>query len=264
MVAVEKFVKEGTVVKDVDGIDLLEWATLDLIPEDAFSKTLGPLRVRCVKAAPKDQIAATRCLEQCLLHWDLVSAQQIAAMVDRSIPQERHFMFWNIVITHMLATSEQSPPEKKKLYGTLAQRQIERAAQLTEQAHTSQTEPQGRSIKTEEEVLLLYDIVETHGTAEDVKKLLDSPVFSPLVQFRMGRKELFQRVALRFLHQKEWKSLFNICKDCLSVTDESGEPTLLASDWSVWKQFIDAAAQLKASNTEYGQPCEALGDRASC
>lgn len=75
--AVDKFVKDGTVVKDVDGIDLLEWATLDLIPEDAFPETIGPLRVRAVKAAPKDKIAATRCLQSCLLHWDLVSAQQV-------------------------------------------------------------------------------------------------------------------------------------------------------------------------------------------
>lgn len=75
--AVDKFVKDGTVVKDVDGIDLLEWATLDLISEDAFPETLGPLRVRAVKAAPKDKIASTRCLQSCLLHWDLVSAQQV-------------------------------------------------------------------------------------------------------------------------------------------------------------------------------------------
>ena len=64
-------------VKDVDGIDLLEWATTELIPEEAFSETVGPLRVRAVKAAPKDKIAATRCLQSCLLHWDLVSAQQV-------------------------------------------------------------------------------------------------------------------------------------------------------------------------------------------
>lgn len=64
-------------VKDADGIDLLEWATLDLTSDDDFVETLGPLRVRTVKAAPKDKNVATRCLESCLLHWDLVSAQQV-------------------------------------------------------------------------------------------------------------------------------------------------------------------------------------------
>jgi N-terminal acetyltransferase B complex non-catalytic subunit len=65
------------VVKDVEAIDLLEWASGELAEENAFAETLGPLRVRLVKAAPKDKIAATKCLESCLLHWDLVSAQQV-------------------------------------------------------------------------------------------------------------------------------------------------------------------------------------------
>lgn len=77
--AVGQYVKDGTVVKDVDAIDLLEWATLDLVHEDSFAQTIGPLRVRAVKASPKDRSAATRCLESCLLHWDLVSAQQVSA-----------------------------------------------------------------------------------------------------------------------------------------------------------------------------------------
>lgn len=75
--AISQFVKDGTVIKDVDAIDLLEWATGELTEEEDFAETLGPLRVRLVKASPKDKIAATRCLESCLLHWDLNSAQQV-------------------------------------------------------------------------------------------------------------------------------------------------------------------------------------------
>lgn len=76
--AIAQFVKDGTVVKDADAIDLLEWATGDLTDEEDFVQTLGPLRVRCVKASPKDKINATRCLMSCLLHWDLESAQQVS------------------------------------------------------------------------------------------------------------------------------------------------------------------------------------------
>ncbi|POR34924.1 Uncharacterized protein TPAR_04852 [Tolypocladium paradoxum] len=254
--AVGQYVKDGTVVRDVDAIDLLEWATLDLVHEDGFAQTLGPLRVRAVKASPKDRSAATRCLESCLLHWDLVSAQQIAAIIDRSFPKERAFLFWNIVITHMLATSPQSPPEKWKLYGTLAQKQIERAAQLTEQARTTAPEdeppkPPARGVQTEEEILLLYDVVETHGTAADIEKLLASPVFSPVSQFRLGRKELFLRIAAKHQRQGDWESLFDLCRDCLSDADEDDVPTLLAADWLVWRHFIDAASHLKTVNPEY-------------
>ncbi|UNI17079.1 hypothetical protein JDV02_003457 [Purpureocillium takamizusanense] len=251
--AVRKYVEDGTVVKDADGIDLLEWATLSLLDDDDFPETLGPLRVRCVKASPKDKTAATRCLESCLLHWDLVSAQQIAAIIDRSFPAERSFLFWNIVITHLLAKSPQSPPEKKKLYGMLAQKQIERAAQLTEQARNTNAEdapptPPARSVKTEEEILLLYDVVETHGSVDDFAKLLTSPVFSPVSQFRLGRKELFLRVVAQLRRQGDWQRVFDFCHECLSDADENDEPTLLASDWSVWKHFIDAASQLKSVN----------------
>ncbi|KAG6019833.1 hypothetical protein E4U41_003066, partial [Claviceps citrina] len=249
--AIDKFVKDGTVVKDADAIDLLEWFTVELIPEHAFSDTIGPLRVRAVKAQPKDKVAATRCLQSCLLHWDLNSAQQIAAIMDRSFPQDRHFMFWNIVITHLLATSSQAPPDKKKLYAMLAQKQIERAALLTEQAHASHADDgttPARGIRTEQEVLLLYDIVETHGTAEDWNKLVGSPVFSPVAQFRLGRKELFQRVASKYKRSQQWALLYDLCHECLSDAGKEGELTLLACDWSVWRQFLEAAAYMKSSD----------------
>ncbi|QUC20999.1 uncharacterized protein UV8b_05240 [Ustilaginoidea virens] len=250
--AVNKFVEDGTVVKGVDAIDLLEWASVDLMPEDAFSRTLGPLRVRAVKASPKDKIAATRCLQSCLLHWDLVSAQQIAAIVDRSFSQDRDFLFWSIIITHMLAESSQCPPEKKKLYGMLALKQVERAAQLTEQAHVSNPEggAPARGVKTEEEILLLYKVVETHGSPEDLEKLVASPVFSPAVQLRLGRRELFLRVSQRYRKQHSWEQLCNLCHDCLSDNNDADEPSLRACDWSVWKQYIEAAAQLKSCNPD--------------
>lgn len=75
--ALMQYVKEDAVIKDADAIDLLEWATRDLNEEDEFPKTLGPLRVRAAKAGPKNRDNITRCLESCLLHWDLVSAQQV-------------------------------------------------------------------------------------------------------------------------------------------------------------------------------------------
>lgn len=75
--ALTQYANDDTVIKDADAIDLLEWATRDLNDEDDFPSTLGPLRVRAAKAAPKNKDNATRCLESCLLHWDLVSAQQV-------------------------------------------------------------------------------------------------------------------------------------------------------------------------------------------
>ncbi|KAJ3496819.1 hypothetical protein NLG97_g2373 [Lecanicillium saksenae] len=252
MTALYTYVKDGTVIKDADGIDLLEWATRDLLEEDEFTKTLGPLRVRAAKASPKDKSQTTRCLESCLLHWDLVSAQQIAALIDKSFPQERAFLFWNIAITHLLATSPQSPPEKKKLYGMLAQKQIERAAQAAEQAGRAEDKKSlpVRSIQTEQEMLLLYEIVGAHGTAAEFEKLLNSPIFNPVEQLKQGRKEPLMYAINKLNGDSNWQSLYTVCRDCLSVADEKDVPTLQASDWQVWRLFIIAASHIQDNDTE--------------
>ncbi|PHH78805.1 hypothetical protein CDD82_2832 [Ophiocordyceps australis] len=251
--ALDDFVRQDRLVKDADAIELLEWAVGDLLGQDDFAATLGSLRVRLVKAFPKDRIVATRCLESCLLHWDLVSAQQIAAILDRSVPSERSYMFWNIAITHLLATSTQAPPEKRKLYGTLAHKQIERAVQVSEQARDNSAEdgppPQPvRGIRSEEEVLLLYEIVDTHGTTQDFSKLFSSPIFSPVSQFRLGRKEPFLRAVDKYRRQGDWQVVFDLCSECLADGDQDDEPTLLACDWLVWRSFIQAGSQLKSVN----------------
>ncbi|KAI9158028.1 Cytochrome c oxidase-assembly factor cox-23 [Paramyrothecium foliicola] len=259
-----QFIRDDVVVKDVDAISLLEWASLDFIAESDYTESLGTLRVRAVKASPKDRNAAVQSLESCLLHWDLVNAQQIAAVLDRSFPQERMLLFWNIAITHLLATSSQAPADKKKLYGTLAQRQIERAAQLAEQEQAGDNKDAAklspRTVQTEEEILLLYEIVERHGSDSDFQKLLSSAVFSPQIQFRRGRKELFMRVAMRHKANSNWDALYSLCKDCLSETDENGQPHLLACDWAVWQLFIEAAQQTTNPDTEAQKEVQDLLD----
>jgi hypothetical protein len=48
-----------------------------------------------------------------------------------------------------------------------------------------------------------------------------------------------------------WISIFRLCNECLSEVDESGEPNLMASDWSIWKEFIEAANHIKSSDERY-------------
>ncbi|KAG7119638.1 hypothetical protein HYQ45_014923 [Verticillium longisporum] len=243
IIAVQRLVKDGTVIKDVDALDLLEWATGSLQDESEFPHTLGPLKVRCVKASPKDRNAGVRCLESCLLHWDLVSAQQIAAILDRSFPHDRIFFFWNVVITYLLCLSDQCTPDKKKLYGMLALKQIQRASQ------TVGTDTD-RTIKTEEEILLLYRILESHGSDAEWEAALDHPHFGPVQQLRLGRKDLFLR-ALRVSKQREdWSTVYRLCKDCLTASDDGPGVRLLACDWNVWQDFLAAAGQLKQARPE--------------
>jgi hypothetical protein len=111
--------------------------------------------------------------------------------------------------------------------------------------------PQPRSIQTEEEILLFYDVTEKHGTKDDFAKVISSPVFNPLAQFRKGRKELLLRTIAWYQKQQEFEPIFQLCNDCLSVEDGNGQPSLLAADWKVWRHFIDAAAQIKTVKPEY-------------
>ena len=90
---VERCLADGTVIRDVESLELLEWSFWDVASERQVAEALGPLRLRLVRALPKDQAVGTRCLEACLAQWDLVSAQQIAAILDRSFPAVRRFMF---------------------------------------------------------------------------------------------------------------------------------------------------------------------------
>lgn len=152
----------------------------------------------------------------------------------------------------------------------LAQKQMERAAQVTEQvseqsvtgspetdatqAETAAKEagekvkPQARGIQTEQEALLLYDIIQTHGSPEDVQKVIDSPVFGPLPQFRQGRKEIFRQVVDRLFKQEKWQALYDLCKACLSMDDGFGLINTLGSDWTIWKKFVTAASHLSSSD----------------
>ncbi|KAH7312675.1 N-acetyltransferase B complex non catalytic subunit-domain-containing protein [Stachybotrys elegans] len=238
--AVEQYIKDGTVIKDRYALHLLEYATWNLTADtDYFERMLGPLRVRAVKAAPKDRTSAMFCLEECILRWDLNSAQQM---------------------------SPQAPPEKKKLYGTLALKQIERAAQLTEQTHGEKLDAVAkvttRSIQTEDEIYLLHDIVEKHGTPADLEKLMTSSIFSPLAQLRLGRKGLLLRVASRLQKEKKWEELYNIFKDCMKQKDENGEPSLLVYDVAMWKFLITAAQHRMAVDPDVRKTVKDIIDDA--
>lgn len=76
VVAVDALVQDKTATVDIDSIELFEWALQDAwLPTD-YSKTIGVLRARWVKANPSNP-AVIDCLEACVREWDLVNAQQV-------------------------------------------------------------------------------------------------------------------------------------------------------------------------------------------
>ncbi|KAL2757223.1 hypothetical protein ACRALDRAFT_2025069 [Sodiomyces alcalophilus JCM 7366] len=258
--ALQRFVNDGTVVKDVDALDLLEWATGPLLDEREFSSTLGTLKARLVKANPKDRNSAIRCLESCLLHWDLVSAQQIAAILDRSFPHDRILFFWNVVTTYLLCLSDQCPPDKKKLYGMLALKQIQRAAQSASKADAGDSD---RGVRTEEEILLFYRILETHGSDDDWVAALSHPEFGPIPQFRLGRKDLLLRVLNVSRRKGDWQTAYTLSKECLTLSGKESHLKLLACDWMVWKALLDGGSRVMGESPEVHDDVAALFDMFS-
>ncbi|TEA12738.1 hypothetical protein C8034_v005773 [Colletotrichum sidae] len=263
LIAVQKLVKDASAIRDVESLDLLEWASGDFIDDREFADIFGPLKLRYVKANPKDRKGGVRCLESSLLHWDLNSAQQIAAVLDKSFPQERCFLFWNIALTHLLATSDQCPHGKKQLYGMLALKQMQRAAQFAEQHAGSEKngDTPVRAIKTEEEILLLYSIMEAHASDAEWEAALRGSTLNPVYQFKTGRKDLFLQTIGLFERKGQWKTVYDLCKECLSVTDEKNQLSLLACDWAVWKKFLHAAGQLGDSSQQNSAEVSSLIDR---
>ncbi|KAM0280556.1 hypothetical protein ACHAQH_004001 [Verticillium albo-atrum] len=176
--------------------------------------------------------------------------------MDRSFPHERIFFFWNVVITYLLCLSDQCTPDKKKLYGMLALKQIQRASQTA----GSDTD---RTIKTEEEILLLYRILESHGSDAEWKAALEHPQFGPVQQLRLGRKDLFLRALGVCKQREDWPTVYQLCKDCLTASEDGPGVNLLACDWNVWQDFLAAAGYLEDARPEVTSEIVSLLDQFS-
>lgn len=59
------------------------------------------------------------------------------------------------------------------------------------------------------------------------------------------------RTISRYQQEQQFEAIFELCKGCLSIEDENGQPSLMAADWKVWRQFIEAAAEIKNTKPEY-------------
>ncbi|KAG9249556.1 N-acetyltransferase B complex non catalytic subunit-domain-containing protein [Emericellopsis atlantica] len=236
---------------DFNALNLLEWASKSTASPTFFEESIGPLRAQAVKGRPKDKHAASQSLESCLTHWDLRSAQQIAAVLDRSYPDERRYLFWNIALTYLLSTSDQAEQQQKRLYGTLALKQIQKAAQVAEQVKPddrSVSSGSYRGIRTAEEKWLLYQIVETHGSEAEYEALAYSQKFGPLNQLRQGDKTLFAKYTQKLAADGNWARIYSLCEDALLMKTENGTLGLLACDHDTLELLVTAAGHACGSD----------------
>ncbi|CAK7272867.1 hypothetical protein SEPCBS119000_005346 [Sporothrix epigloea] len=209
----------SNVTPDLEAIELLEWACKESLLnrdyEKTYSKTFGVLRTRWVQANTRNAAAATNCLRSCLQAWDLVNAQQIAAVLDKSFHKhDRRYMFWAILLTHLLAGDTSQAASKRKIYGMLAQKQLEKAARAAEEngidaSGKYHSDVNDRNLRNEEEFLLYLRVLAAHGTpANYAQRILDQKAGAAVQLAVAGRKQLLDEVLSQLQLYRQWDAVF--------------------------------------------------------
>ncbi|KAI1412506.1 N-acetyltransferase B complex non catalytic subunit-domain-containing protein [Hypoxylon sp. FL1857] len=210
-VAVENMVKENTTLLDVDALDLYEFACSRL--DIKYPETVGLLRLRLVKALPKDQKSCTRCFDACVWNADWKNAQQIAASLNKNFVNEPKFLFRYILATHQYSLSEDCPEGSRKIFASLAKAQADKAFDL--RVATADKDHQERAALNESEVWLWIDIRITHCGSKENLELFKRPECSPLAFLEAGQHEPYWRVIDYLVQHCMWDDVLQIGKDIL-------------------------------------------------
>ncbi|KAI1428083.1 N-acetyltransferase B complex non catalytic subunit-domain-containing protein [Xylaria sp. FL1777] len=199
---VQAMVNDNIIIKDVDAIDLYEFAVDGLLMD--YAKTIGVLRSRLAKALPKDRSAGLKCLEACMWNSDWENAQEIAVSLNKNFPGDRNLLFQNIVATLLVATSDDTHENKKKLFPNLAKAQVDKAFNLRPPA------PLGQIDIREDEIKLWIDIRERFGSPQENLKVLSLPNWGPLFFLERGFTDAFL-LSIRLLTvNNQWEEIIRV------------------------------------------------------
>ncbi|POS71335.1 hypothetical protein DHEL01_v210268, partial [Diaporthe helianthi] len=235
--AVDALARDKNALPDFDSIELYEWALKEAAPPLDYAQTIGVLRARWAKANPTSP-NVVECLKACVLAWDLVNAQQIAATLDKGQPGTNNGKntFWNIALTHLLSTSPQCPENMRVMFGKLSRMQLEKAATIAADPKAT-----GRGLREEEEINLYYHVAGKDAYLKSLTSEEGNPI-GVLEQFRQGRKHLLQQSLDTLLEAGDWDTIYSTCRRALSKEDEGGKPSFLAFDMRIWKLFVKSAS----------------------
>lgn len=124
---------------------------------------------------------------------------------------------------------------------------MQRAAQASAQSTGGDAD---RSVRSEEEILLYYRVLETNGTDEEWQAALSDPKLGPIPQFHLGHKELLLEALEVSARRLNWRDVYSLCKRCLMGPEDAQQANLLACDWAIWKHFLTAASHLRATQNK--------------
>ncbi|KAI1110523.1 N-acetyltransferase B complex non catalytic subunit-domain-containing protein [Nemania sp. NC0429] len=204
---VQAMVNDNTVMKDVDALDLYEFA-VDRLSID-YSKTIGVLRARLAKALPKDQSVGLKCLEACMWYSDWENAQEIAVSLNKNFPGDRKLLFQNILTTFLVGAAENTNAVKKKLFPNLVKAQVDRAFNLRPLTGKEQTPP-GHVHFSENEIKLWIRIREKFGSPQENVKLLSLPNWGTLYFLEQGFTDAFLLSIRLLAFNLQWEAILQI------------------------------------------------------
>ncbi|XXG93776.1 hypothetical protein Hte_000025 [Hypoxylon texense] len=214
-VLLESMIKDNAIVTDVDTVDLIELSCSRV--DIKYSETIGLLRARLVKAAPKDMSSCVRCFEACMYHSDWKNAQQIAASLSKNFPNERKFLFHYILATHLYSMSDDCPEGSKKIFSSLARAQADKAFDF--RATVASTGYRiDRAVVTESDALLWLMIRLSHCTREENLILFRRPEYSPLAFLEVGFRSPYGLARGYLQEVNAWDDLFQVGKSILEQT----------------------------------------------
>ncbi|KAI5859611.1 N-acetyltransferase B complex non catalytic subunit-domain-containing protein [Durotheca rogersii] len=206
-------VKDGTIIKDVDTLDLYEFACSRI--DINYSETIGVLRLRLVKALPKDQNSCARCFDACVWNYDWKSAQQIAASLHKN-SKDVKFLFQYILTTHVYSLSSECPDDKRGLFGNLAKALADKAFDLRAKTSSEDHHLEHASI-TEPEALLWVNVRTSHCKLEENLSLFRQHKYGPLTFLENGLDQPFSELMLYLKSHEAWDDLFKIGTEILDT-----------------------------------------------
>ncbi|KAI2626325.1 hypothetical protein GGS21DRAFT_493269 [Xylaria nigripes] len=252
---VHAMVSDGKAITDDFALNLYEFAVVGLKMD--FSKTIGVLRVRLVKAFPKDKPVGIRCLEICMRHTDWENAQEIAVLLTKNFPGDRGFLFQNIMTTSLVARADNTHENKKKLFPNLAKAQIDRAFNLRPTIGKEPTTLANVDIK-ESDLLLWIDIRHKFGSPQENLKLFTLPNWGPLFFLEQGYTQAFSLTLQVLRVNKLFEELVRIGAILLdrAISTDSLEGNMkdryvaAAEDQSVLLTVVNAARHLPSARKD--------------
>ncbi|KAI1461793.1 N-acetyltransferase B complex non catalytic subunit-domain-containing protein [Annulohypoxylon moriforme] len=210
--AVEKMIKDNVTISDVDALDLYEFACSHV--EIKYPETIGVLRLRLVKAAPKDQKACIRCFDACVWNSDWKNAQQIAASLNKNFSAESKFLFKYIMATHLYSLSADCPEASRKIFSSLAKALANKAFDIRTETKDG-VQCINRATLEESEEWIWLKIRITHCSPKENLELFKKPGYTALNFLRVGRYESFCTIVRYLQEQGALDEVFQIGKDIL-------------------------------------------------